>query len=187
MAFYRGFKAEAERLALSTRKELGLGPYERLDPHALAQFLSVPVLSLREIADQRGGTDIQEAIRLLQGIERSALSAFTIFWGSERAIVHNDAHPLGRQASNITHELAHGLRLHPPAPLLDRMGCRNWNADYEDEANFLGGALLIPGKAAHWIARRGFTLEQAALDFGCSVDMVRWRINITGAKRLLAS
>jgi hypothetical protein len=73
-----------------------------------------------------------------------------------------------------------------PHPL-DRKGCRNWNADLEDEANFLAGALLIPSKAAWWIAKRRLPFDEAAAEYGCSVDMARWRVNITGARRLLAS
>jgi hypothetical protein len=187
MAFYRGFKAEAERLAKSTRQELGLGVYDRLDPYCLADHLLVPVLSLQDLVRlSAAGDGLLAAVQVLEGAEMSALSAVTVFCGSRRAIVHNAAHSPGRQANSITHELSHGLLLHPPAPALDRRGCRNWNADCEDEANFLAGALLIPDKAAWWIAKRQLSFEDAAAEYGCSTEMVRWRVNITGARRLLA-
>jgi Zn-dependent peptidase ImmA (M78 family) len=99
--------------------------------------------------------------------------------------VFNDAHPPGRTANSITHECSHGLLLHPPAPALDHRGCRVWNADLEDEANFLAGALLIPAKAAWWIAKSKVPFTTAAQEYGCSEDLVRWRINVTGARRLL--
>ncbi|WP_284740759.1 ImmA/IrrE family metallo-endopeptidase [Amycolatopsis sp. RTGN1] len=184
MAYYRGFKAEAERLALTMRKELGLTAYPRLDPYRLAEHLSISVRPLTSLQNQ--GSEIVSAIRVLHGPEASSFSAVTVFRGTERVVVHNEAHPPGRQASNITHELSHGLLLHPAAPVLDGRGCRNWNPDAEDEANFLAGALLVPSKAAWWIAKQGRPFEQAAEDYGCSVDMVRWRVNVTGARRLLA-
>lgn len=69
----------------------------------------------------------------------------------------------------------------------DRRGCRNWNADLEDEADFLAGALLVPAKAAWWIAKRKLPFAVAAQKYGCSQDVIRWRVNVTGAGRLLAS
>jgi IrrE N-terminal-like domain len=60
----------------------------------------------------------------------------------------------------------HGLLLHPPSPALDRRGCRVWNTDLEDEANSLAGALLIPAKAAWWIAKRQLPLVSAAKEYG---------------------
>jgi Zn-dependent peptidase ImmA (M78 family) len=182
MGFYRGFKAHAERLALDTRQEMGISAHQRLDPQALAEHLSIKVMTLGALATC---ADIAEALGVLHGPEASSLSAFTVFAGSKRMIVHNEAHTTGRQASNITHEVSHGLLLHPAAPVLDLRGCRNWNGDHEDEANFLAGALLIPARAAWGIARKRMSLQDAADIYGCSVEMVRWRVNITGASRRL--
>jgi Zn-dependent peptidase ImmA (M78 family) len=186
VAFRRGFKAEAERLALDVREELGVGAYARLDPMVLAEHLAIPVMTLSELAAVGVVPDLGVAVDVLHGAESQAMSAVTVFFGSERAIVHNDAHSPGRRASNVTHELAHGLLLHPSAPVLDRRGCRNWNPDVEDEANYLAGALLIPSKAAWGLAKRRKSFDQAAVDYGCSIEMVRWRVNVTGAGRLLA-
>ncbi|MGW4370094.1 ImmA/IrrE family metallo-endopeptidase [Nocardia takedensis] len=185
MAYYRGFKAEAERLAVETRKELRLSEHQRLEPRWLADHLAIPVLTLSDL--EAHVPEVGTAIRILHGEDASSFSGLTLFDGSRRIIVHNEAHTPGRQASDIAHELSHGLRMHPPAPVHDGHGCRKWNADHEDEANFLAGALLVPAKAAWGIAKRRMDLEDAAATFGCSVEMVRWRINITGARRLLAS
>lgn len=43
MAYRYGFKAEAERLALEVRRELGLGTYAGLNPWTLADHLGIPV------------------------------------------------------------------------------------------------------------------------------------------------
>lgn len=186
MAYRYGFKAEAERLALETRRELGLGAYERLDPWTLADHLGIPVRSMSNLVEGSNDLELAQAVTVLAGPEREAVSALTVLRGTVRCVVYNDAHDPGRIANSVTHECCHGLLLHPAAPALDQRGCRNWNADLENEANFLAGALLIPAKAAWWIAKRKLPFAVAAQEYGCSQDVVRWRVNITGAGRLLA-
>lgn len=187
MGYRRGFKADAERLALSTRRELGLGAYGRLNPLNLAEHLGIPVMSLSALAERSGDPDVQEAVATLTTTEVDSVSALTVVKDSARAVVYNDAHSTARTANSITHECCHGLLLHPPAPALDHQGCRAWNADHEDEASYLAGALLIPAKAAWSIARQRLPLDSAAEDYGCSEGLVRWRVNITGARRLLTT
>jgi Zn-dependent peptidase ImmA (M78 family) len=186
MALRRGFKTEAEHIAAEIRRELGLTLHARLDPRRLASHLDIPLWSLSQLpvlAPSIGG--LADAIAYLTSADTGALSAVTVFCGNVRTIVHNDGHSPERQASNVTHEAAHGLLLHPPAPVLDRRGCRLWNPDVEDEATWLAGTLLIPGPAAWRAARRKLSLEEIADRFGCSSEMARWRLNMTGARRLL--
>lgn len=181
-----GFTRDAESIAEGVRRELGLGNIVKLDPHALADHLDVPVLSLTQLSQV--GTSvpgIDAAIDVLRGPEQSALSAVTVFAGTHRLIVYNDQHAPARQASDICHEIAHGLLLHTPSPALDDHGCRAWNTDVENEADYLGGALLMPGKGARWVAKCGMTPATAAARFGCSHEMVNWRINESGARRLM--
>ena len=45
----RGFKAEAERLALSVRQELYLKVTDRLDCFALTDHLEIPAIALSEL------------------------------------------------------------------------------------------------------------------------------------------
>ena len=181
-----GFAREAESIAEGVRRELGVGNIVKLDPHALAEYLEIPALSLNQLA--QAGTrvpGIDAAVEVLRGPEQSALSAVTVFAGTQRMIVYNDRHGPARQASDICHEIAHGLLLHAPSPALDDRGCRAWNTDVENEAAYLGGALLIPGKGARWIAKCGMNPALAAARFGCSHEMVNWRLNESGARRFM--
>lgn len=175
--YRRGFRPEAEQLAAALRDELGIGLYRRLDAHALAARLDVPVMSLGQLPE------LGEALTVLHGPEIAAFSAMTVFDGTRRMIVHNDAHNLARQASNLCHELAHGVLLHPAKAALDSLGCRDWDGAIEREATFLGGALLIPGKAIWWAAKKGDTRAAIADEYGCSLEMVQMRLNLTGAGR----
>ena len=95
----------------------------------------------------------------------------------------NDVHSCGRQASDIARELAHSLLWHELAPGFDGDDMRDWNAEQEEEAQWLAGALLIPEEAALCIVRRKLSLENAARLYGTSIDMVRGRINVTGARK----
>jgi Zn-dependent peptidase ImmA (M78 family) len=177
MGFRRGFKTEANSLAADIRGELGLSMFDPLDPHALAAWLEIPIIRLSEFADQA------PAVRHLLEVEQEVFSAVTVFAGTRRTIVHNDAHAPTRQCSNLTHELAHGMLLHPPTPALDNTGCRHWNQDIEDQASWLGGALLVPEPAAMAIAKGRWTAAAAAEHFGVSPAMIRFRLNATGAPR----
>ncbi len=173
--FRRGFTSEAERLAAELRTELGIGLYRRLDPYALADRLAVPVWSLDQLPN------VQAAVAVLHGSEAAAFSAMTVFDGASRVIVHNTSHAPARQASNLCHELAHGALLHPATSALDAYGCREWDGDIEQEATFLAGALLIPSKAIWWAAKQGTPRHDIAEQYGCSVEMVQMRLNLTGA------
>ncbi len=147
----------------------------------LAAFLEVPVVPLSDFAH-----DAPLAVHHFTQVETGAFSAGTIFAGPRRTIVHNDAHVPGRQASNVTHELGHALILHDPTPALDDRGCRLWNQNIEDEAQWLAGALLLTEDAALWIARGGSSVAEAAVHFGISEQMVNYRLNITGARKRVA-
>jgi hypothetical protein len=181
MGYRRGFKSEANATAREIRAELGLKALDRLNPAVLATHLEVPVVALSDFA-----RDAPFAVHHFTEVETGAFSAGTIFAGPRRTIVHNDAHSLGRQASNVTHELGHAVLLHDPTPALDDRGCRLWNQNVEDEAQWLAGALLLTEDAALWIARGGATVAEAAVHFGISEQMVNYRLNITGARKRVA-
>ena len=174
----RGFKAEAGAIAREVRRELNVAADAPLDMPRLADHLGIPVLPLSALR-----AAAPAAVDLLKGTARRKFSGVTVFDGSRRTIVFNDAHARGRQASDIAHELAHGLLFHAPGPVADDRGCRLWNRDAEEEADWLAGTLLIPDEAALLIERRGWSDDQAATAYGVSVRMIRYRRNVSGARR----
>lgn len=175
MAYRYGFKTEANTLAEDIRQELGLRPMDAFDPYRLADHLEIPIWEVSSFSKQN------PAISCLLNGEQGSFSAATIFAGRRRTIVHNDSHTLGRQHSNLAHELAHSLLQHPPTPALDARGCRDWNQDIEDEAEWLAGILLISENATLSIVRLGWSKERTAAHFGVSTQMVQRRLNATGA------
>ena len=178
MALRRGLKSEAAALGLEVRTEYGLGQLDRLDPRQLAQHLDIPLLGLSELATTLHGT------QYFLSEDRSAFSAGTVFDGHRRMMVYNDCHSQARQNCNLTHELAHPLLFHDPAPALDRMtGCRHWNDNNEHEADWLGGELLVTVEMALALARGHLSEPQALERCRVSEAMLKWRLNASGAAR----
>src|SRR6266542_3762268 len=85
-----GFKTEANDLAREIRKELGLRLLDPLDPWRLADHLAIEVIPLSELVDDADG-----AVRYLLDVDPASFSAVTVFYGTERLIVHNDGHSPG--------------------------------------------------------------------------------------------
>jgi len=173
-----GFKSEANTIARDMRHELGLDAAAPLDPWRLAAHLDIPVVDLSSM-----NAEAEHAVMHFTGKDRELFSAVTVFCGYKRLIVVNDVHSRGRQASDIAHELGHSLLWHQPTPGFDGDGMRDWNAEQEEEAQWLAGALLISEEAALSIVRRRLSIEDAAQLYGVSIDMVRGRINVTGARK----
>ena len=173
----RGFKSEANARAREVRAELSLPRTSPLGVRRLAEHLDIPLIPLSSFH-----LDAPDASRYFLREGEREFSGVTVFRGHRRAIVFNDAHARGRQASDIAHELAHGMLLHEPATTVDARGLRNWAADLEAEANFLAGALLVPEEAALLVVRKQWSPETAARHFGVTPAMIGYRINVTGAR-----
>jgi Zn-dependent peptidase ImmA (M78 family) len=139
--------------------------------------MAVPIITLSDF-----GADAPRAVSHFSRTDTAAFSAVTVFHGTRRTIVHNDAHTMARQANDVSHEISHGLLQHPPTPALDDQGCRNWNKDVEDEAAWLGAALLVSEEPALSVVRRRLTIEQAADQYGVSSELMSMRVNVTGAR-----
>lgn len=175
MTLRRGFKTEAHAIAREVRDDLGLGVADPLDVMALACHLDIAVRGISVLRPRA-----REWVDHLLGIGQGNFSAVTIFRGSTREIWHNDSHAPVRQASNLAHELAHALLLHPPGAI--HAGGRDWDADQEEEAQWLGGALLVSDESALAIARAGLSDADAAVRYGVSVPLMTWRMAATGAR-----
>jgi hypothetical protein len=175
----RGFKADAERTAELVRRDLGLGPLDRLDGFALAEAWGIPVVSLGELREDGAP---EASIRRLTSPE-AGFSATTIVVGPRRLIVYNPRHEPGRKASSLAHELAHVILEHEAAPALGVGGCRHWDGRQEAEADWLGSALLVPRAGALAWMLESDDVDGGASNFGVSVELFRWRINHTGVLR----
>src|SRR5258708_39946392 len=76
VALRRGFKTEANEIALEVRSELGLRPIDRLDAWALARHLDIPVHPLSALRQRAPA-----ALRHFSEVHPAVFSAVTVFNG----------------------------------------------------------------------------------------------------------
>lgn len=173
----RGFKTEAKSLALELRAEIGLDAYAPFDPYAFASEYGIPVVQL-------SGLDGAARDHFLRA-DGSALSGALIPNGSGVVILENDAQPLTRRRTTMCHELAHVVLEHQfGVSLSDERKC-GLGGDQEAEADWLSGEMLIPNDGAFRLARANATDEEAADAYDVSLSVARWRMNHSGARKVM--
>jgi len=177
----RGFKSWGERFSEGLRKELGLDITDPLDLDKLAAFAGCRVMTPHDIPGMTA-----EHLQQLTLRDSSGWSAVTVCVGDQAVIIHNPTHSVGRQASNIAHEIAHVLLQHEPTRIVmshdGTLVMRSFDAKQEEEANWLAWCILLPREAVMSALRRRMSVEQIAAHFGVSVTLVRFRIQKTGAQ-----
>jgi Zn-dependent peptidase ImmA (M78 family) len=169
VGFRRGFKAEANRIALRIREEMGLDAIAPIDPAAVCARFEIQLIKLSEVDPN---------CPLLRN--SSEFSALTVPRGHVTAIIHNDRHHPHRQRSNICHELSHCFLGHKCTPPLTEGGNRTHDGGIEAEANFLAGVLLVSNEAAIHIVREGLVSQAQGL-YGVSGPMLTYRLRVSGA------
>jgi Zn-dependent peptidase ImmA (M78 family) len=183
--FDRGFKTWCENYATSVRKEVGVGPSHPLDPWHLADHLDVRVWTPHQVP----GLSESAKRTLLQndGHAASCWSAVTMIVNGRTLVIVNSSHSKGRQASDLTHELAHRILKHATHELTvsseGMMLLSAYDKKQEDEADWLSSCLLLPREALVNIAKRSIEKEIAAATYGVSVRMLNYRIAMTGVSR----
>jgi len=178
----RGFKTWAEHQAIEQRRCLGLGEEVPLPATQLATYLGITIASPEHIP----GMTREHLECLLQG-DRSSWSAITVSVNTATIIIHNTGHARTRQESNLMHEMAHIICKHAPSELI-RVGglpflLRDYNADQEEEASWLGGCLQLPRPALWWAIKRRMTVAEMAEYFQASEELIRYRRQMTGIDR----
>ncbi|WP_428343178.1 ImmA/IrrE family metallo-endopeptidase [Mycobacterium sp.] len=178
MTLRRGFKADAEREAARLRRELGLHPHDGLNPRTLADHLGVSVVDADQLVPRQ---DLEE----LERLQSFSFSAATFRIADNAIIVVSPLRALGRQNSDLSHELAHIILDHRLSEIREVSGqpFRTCKPDEEEEATTFGGTLLLPRPLLISAGRRGATVEQIASDYDVTVDMARYRFKSTGIER----
>lgn len=173
-------KSALRRLALEVREEVDLTPQDPFDPFELAKLYGVDVVRLSDVECSRAALEHFQITR--PEVFSGALVPFS---DGSTVIVENDAHSWERRVSTASHEMAHVVLEHPfRAALTNAKGCRIADQEHEGEATELGAELLIPTEAARRLAYNGATDEEAAVRYGVSVALARWRLNVTGARKI---
>ena len=175
----RGFKSWCENASSEYRSHLELDLEDRFDPRDLARHLGVLVRT----PDELPGLSCH-SIRQLTIVDSDSWSAVTVAAGGQNLVVLNSAHAPTRQWSSLAHELAHVILNHRPATAsVSEEGILfrdHYDAEQEEEADWLGGALLLPREGLLSVYRRTSSSEVIGRSFGVSTKLVDWRLRMTG-------
>ena len=175
----RGFKTWTERISAGIRRELGVPRTGALPPGRLAEHLNVRLWTPRDVPGLP-----PEILSQLLDRDPTGWSAVTQEIDGDIVVIYNPRHSSGRQASDITHELAHLLLEHAPGKVIlsadGALVMRSYDPKQEDEANWLAWTLLLPRLALLHAARSGMDVAQIAETYGVSETLVRFRMRICG-------
>ncbi len=177
--FDRGFKIWGERTSIGVRRELSIRPHGPLLAHDLAKLLEVEIIT----PDDVQALQASDKFQLLKN-DPSGWSAVTIQGPDRHVIIYNPRHSLGRQSSDLMHELAHIIIGHEPSRLIISQNgdliMRSYNQKQEDEAAWLSGCLLLPREALLFIRKSGMSDKEACERYRVSLPMLNARLRLTG-------
>lgn len=176
--FRRGFKSWCESVALQYRSVLGLQPTDRLSSPRLAAHLGVRVLAIEAVPGLPRG-----ALTQLTKRDPASWSAVMLTHRNVNVVVMNTTHSPGRQSSSLAHECSHIILNHKPAQAMQSSGgifISSYSRQQEDEADWLGGTLLLPRVALLRIAQQGLKYREHAREYCVSEDLLRMRLDRTG-------
>ena len=182
MSLERGFKAWSERVAQSLREDLKLTPEAPMPARLLAEHLDIILMTPSQIDDLP--TDI---LRQLTVVDPTGWHALSLEIQGVRTVIYNDRSSTRRQSSDISHELAHIIRAHEPSQLLfsetNNFAMRSYDPKQEDEANWLGWALLLPRPALIRCVDQRMSNDAIAAEYEVSEQLVEFRKRMTGVSK----
>jgi len=181
----RGIKTDAEKASELLRRRLGLPVGSRLPAKDAARDLGIAVIYPHQLP-----SITPEILRALEdgGSDKWSAVFLPIPETSNHVIINNRTHSVGRQEANIFHEIGHCLCGHEPDGIeeIDGFPIRQYSSEKEAQADVVGQALHLPKSALFAAGRRSWSDEQICDAYCASSELVRFRMNITGVRKILA-
>ncbi len=172
----RGFKSEAERLATGIRERHGCESDDPAPLDVVASELNVEIIPADRLVSRA-------RLEELEALQPDAFSAGTFRRGNgTRVVVYNPLHSPGRTRSNQAHELAHILLDHDvrTTEQVGNLKFLTCDTEQEEEADWLGGCLLLPRDLLMNAAWKGMSPADIADKYETSEQMARFRLNASG-------
>ncbi len=177
----RGFKAEAERTSINLREALGVHACAKLCAFDLANHLNLKIHKATDFLKDERSLDLLKGTNGCKN-EWSALTMLNV--NEQRLIIYNPFNSEVRQQSDIMHEIAHIICKHELSnetyDFKLPFGMREYNEMQEEEAKCLGASLQLSKPALLWARKRNLTHEQISQEFNASIEMIRYRMAMTG-------
>lgn len=175
----RGFKTWCENAAADYRSALRLSQKDPLNPEELAAHLDIMVWRPEDVPEL--STD---SLRQLTIHDRDSWSAVTLRVGDTNLIILNSAHAPTRQRNSLAHELAHIILDHEPSRIdvssEGHLLLSSFEQEQEEEANWFSATLLVPRAGLQAAYRSTQDAQTLADQFGVSLDLLNWRLRVTG-------
>lgn len=175
----RGFKSWCERVATAMRVGLGIAAHAPLPARRLADHLGVAVITPHDVPGIP-----REVLKQLTETDPYGWSAVSFTTGGSTTVIRNPGNSVGRQSSDLMHELSHIILEHEPSQLIlsesGQFAMRSFNAKQEDEANWLGWTLLLPRPALIRCISRRLSSSAIASEYEVSQKLVTYRRGVTG-------
>lgn len=129
-----------------------------------------------------------EMLGVLLGSGAKEWSAAAFHDGEGYIVIENITHGIQWREATRMHELAHVICSHKPTAIGATPGnvflMRGFYAEQEAEADWLGSCLHLPRPALSWAVKNGLDARQISERFVASDEMVRFRMNITGVRKI---
>ncbi|WP_210208041.1 MULTISPECIES: ImmA/IrrE family metallo-endopeptidase [unclassified Rhizobium] len=159
-----------------------LSAFDRIDAKQFLESLGFVVWSPLEVPGIAA-----DHLNQLTSIDPDSWSGVTIREGGATAVIINNIHPPARQANTMMHEWAHIELRHKPNRV-DRSDAgllllSDYPAEFEDEADWLAGAILAPRDGLMRFRTSGMTPDEIALHYGISIELTNWRLRMTGIEK----
>lgn len=172
----------AERQAGMLRQDLGLSEVEILNPYELAKVMGfIELLPLTAVQNISPG-----CIQCLCEHGRDGWSAGSLALPDGRVVViMNPTHAKTRTRATLMEEIAHIHLAHQPSLLSvgdDGVTARNYNAQQEKEAYWVGAAALVTRWQLGQAQKMRLNIKQFADYCEVSTRLVKFRASITGVK-----
>jgi hypothetical protein len=180
LPFVGGEPARIERCAIAAKRCFGIADTAPLDPFEVARDIGVPVIGEREHFNCLPAGLRREVL----GSRGRQWSAGTLNGARGPLVVLNPIHAPARLKVTLAEELAHLVMGHPPSTIDAETGMRTYDGGIEAEAFGVGGALVMPYSQLFGFAKRGVPERQIGDSFGVSQELVRYRINRAGLRRM---
>jgi Zn-dependent peptidase ImmA (M78 family) len=107
------------------------------------------------------------------------------------AVILNPTHGKPRQRNDLMHEVAHIHLGHVPNRVDTTpdglLLVSDFSKEQEEEADWLGAALLLPREAILACRRNGHSVAQICGKYGISRPLCEWRLRMTGVDQQLRS
>jgi len=175
-----------EPAALALRRHLRLSTHQILDPYQLAESVDLRLVDLKSICDLLPGAVARQILVHGKDAWSGGVYAQTLPDGT-RICILNSGHNARRMKTTLMEEIAHIHLQHSPTGLVrsvDGLCMRSYDKAQEEEAFGVGAAALIPWNALFPAINKGATIEELAERYELSDELVRYRIQITGAYKL---